>query len=57
LNKRATLACELNSLRLYKIVQGLLWISEGKSLEKVAGLLRVDVKTVMKKLRMQAGLA
>jgi hypothetical protein len=46
LNKRATLACELNNLRLYKIVQGLLWIGEGKSLEKVARLLRVDVKTV-----------
>jgi transposase len=56
LNKRATLACELNKLRLYKIVQGLLWISEGKSLEKVARLLRVDVKTVwnwLKRLMVQ----
>jgi hypothetical protein len=25
----------INNLRLYKIVQGLLWIGEGKSLEKV----------------------
>jgi transposase len=56
LNKRATLACEVNNLGLYNLVQGLLWIGEGKSLEKVAGLLRVDVKTVwnwLKRLMVQ----
>lgn len=56
LEQARTKACELNNLRLYKIVQGLLWISEGKSLEKVAQLLRVDVKTVwnwLKRLMVQ----
>ena len=36
LEQARTKAGELNNLRLYEIVQGLLWIGEGKSLEKVA---------------------
>lgn len=46
LHKELTRALGLNNLRLYKIVQGLLWVHEGKSLTSVAQLLRVDVKTV-----------
>ena len=51
LEQARTKACELNNLRLYKIVQGLLWMGEGKSLEKVARLLRVGVKTVWNGLK------
>lgn len=39
-------ASRLNNLRLYKIVQGLLWVHEGKSLKGIAELLQVHVKTV-----------
>ncbi len=39
-------ASGLNNLRLYKIVQGLLWVHEGKSLGSIASLLLVNVKTV-----------
>jgi transposase len=39
-------ACELNNLRLYKIAQGLLWVSEGKALGEIARLLGVSAKTV-----------
>lgn len=46
LQKELTRALELNNLRLYKIVQGLLWVHEGKSLTGVAQLRHVDVKTV-----------
>lgn len=46
LRKELTRAVELNNLRLYKIVQGLLWVHEGKSLKRVAQLLHVAVKTV-----------
>jgi hypothetical protein len=56
LEQARTKACELNNLRLYKIVQDLPWIGEGKSLEKVARLLRVDAKTVwnwLKRLMVQ----
>lgn len=46
LHEELTRALGLNNLRLYKIVQGLLWVHEGKSLTSVAQLLHVDVKTV-----------
>ncbi len=36
----------LNNLRLYKIVQGLVWIHEGKSWQEIGQLLGVSVKTV-----------
>ncbi len=39
-------ALTLNNLRLYKMVQGLLWVHEGKSLGSIARLLQVNVKTV-----------
>lgn len=39
-------ASGLNNLRLYKMVRGLLWVHEGKSLREIAGLLQVEVKTV-----------
>ena len=39
-------ACELNTLRLYQIAQGLLWIGEGKALGEVGRLLGVSAKTV-----------
>ncbi len=39
-------ASRLNNLHLYKLVQGLLWVHEGKSLKVIAQLLQVHVKTV-----------
>ena len=49
-------ACELNNLRLYKIAQGLLWVSEGKTLGEIARLLGISAKTVwnwLKRLMVQ----
>ncbi len=46
LEKELKRALALNNLRLYKIVQGLLWVHEGKSLGRIAGLLQVNMKTV-----------
>ena len=51
LEKELSRALSLNNLRLYKIVQGLLWVHEGKGLKSIARLLRVDVKTVDNWLR------
>ena len=51
LEKELTRALSLNNLRLYKIVQGLLWVHEGKGLKSIAHLLHVDVKTVDNWLR------
>lgn len=51
LQKELARAVGLNNLRLYKIVQGLLWVHEGKGLKSIARLLRVDVKTVDNWLR------
>jgi transposase len=39
-------AQELNNLRLYQRVQGLLWIAQGKSWRVIAALLGISVKTV-----------
>src|SRR5205823_13123916 len=53
--ERATV-CELGSLRLYKIAQGLVWVGEGKALGEVARLLGVSAKTVwnwLKRLMVQ----
>ncbi len=44
-------AHRLNNLRLYKIVQGLLWIDEGRSWQEIGQLLGVGVKTVDNWLR------
>ncbi len=44
-------AHRLNNLRLYKIVQGLLWIDEGRSWQEIGQLLGVSVKTVDNWLR------
>lgn len=46
LEKELTRALSLNNLRLYKIVQGLLWVHEGKGLKSIAQLLHVTDKTV-----------
>ena len=51
LEKELSRALSLNNLRLYKVVQGLLWVHEGKGLKSIARLLRVDVKTVDNWLR------
>jgi len=51
LEKELSQALRLNNLRLYRIVQGLLWVHEGKGLKGIAQLLRVDVKTVDNWLR------
>lgn len=51
LEKELTGALGLNNLRLYKIVQGLLWVHEGKGLNSIAQLLHVTVKTVANWLR------
>lgn len=51
LHQELARAMGLNNLRLYKIVQGLLWIHEGKPLQSVARLLHVDAKTVYNWLR------
>ena len=51
LEKELTRALELNNLRLYKIVQSLLWVHEGKALKRIARLLRVNIKTVDNWLR------
>ncbi len=39
-------AQQLNNLRLYRVVRGLLWIHEGKSWSEIGQLLGVSVKTV-----------
>ncbi len=39
-------AQQLNNLRLYRVVRGLLWIDEGKSWSEIGQLLGVSVKTV-----------
>ena len=39
-------AAKLNNLRLYKMVQGLLWVGEGESLRVVAERLHISVRTV-----------
>ncbi len=44
-------AHKLNNLRLYKLAQGLLWVSEGKSLKEIGRLLQVSAKTVWNWLR------
>lgn len=44
-------AHKLNNLRLYKLAQGLLWVSEGKSLKEIGRLLQVSTKTVWNWLR------
>ena len=41
LDQELARAMGLNNLRLYKIVQGLLWIHEGKTLQRVAQLLHI----------------
>ena len=51
LEKELSRALELNNLRLYKIVQSLLWVHEGKALKRIARLLRVNIKTVANWLR------
>jgi len=44
-------AQQLNNLRLYRIVRGLLWIGEGKSWPEIGKLLGVSVKTLDNWLR------
>jgi transposase len=44
-------AQQLNNLRLYRIVRGLLWIDEGRSWPEIGELLGVSVKTVENWLR------
>lgn len=44
-------AAKLNNLRLYKMVQGLLWVGEGESLRVVAERLHISVRTVDNWLR------
>jgi transposase len=44
-------AHRLNNLRLYKLAQGLLWFSEGKSIKEIGRLLQVSAKTVWNWLR------
>ena len=46
LDKELQLAARLNNLRLYKIVQCLLMRHEGRSVQEIAELLRVNVRTV-----------
>ena len=59
LEKELARAHELNNLRLYKLVQGLLWIDEGRPWQEIGKLLGVSVKTVENWLRrfMVQGLA
>ena len=39
-------ACEMNNVQLYRLVQGLLWLGEGRSVVDVSQRLRVSVKSV-----------
>lgn len=39
-------ACELNNVQLYRLVQGLLWLGEGRSVSEVSQLLGMSVKSV-----------
>ena len=46
LKKELLTAQRLNNLRLYKIVKSLLLISEGESIEKIANMFNISVRTV-----------
>ncbi len=51
LQRELVKAHKLNNLRLYKLAQGLLWLSEGKSFKEIGRLLQVSTKTVWNWLR------
>lgn len=38
-------AYQTNDFRLYRVVQGLLWLAEGRSIEEIAALLNVSTRT------------
>ncbi|HBG95029.1 MAG TPA: hypothetical protein DDY14_06830, partial [Chromatiaceae bacterium] len=46
LEKELVRAHALNNLRLYKLVQGLVWIAEGRPWPEIGKLLGVSVKTL-----------
>jgi len=45
LKKQLTIAYQTNDFRLYRIVQGLLWLSEGCTIREIARLLNVSERT------------
>ncbi len=51
LEKELVRAHALNNLRLYKLVQGLVWIAEGRPWPEIGKLLGVSVKTLENWLR------
>ncbi len=45
LKKQLCIAHQTNDFRLYRIVQGLLWLSEGQTIREIAALLNVSERT------------